>query len=405
MKRESKPDVASGDPSLPEQILAVAAQPPQLRSICHVLSGDCWAGAEVQAATLVSALCRNGNLQLSAIVLNEGRLASELRQAGAIVKVIPESQNSFPQILHKAVPFVRQQHVQVLHSHRYKENLLSHFLALCCRVPVIVRTKHGMPEPFKGWSSLRQSFYQQFDRWTGRFAADAIIGVSAAMEQQLRLEYGSRKVVTIRNGLDTANVVSRFSREEAKAHIGCTLAPVIGMVGRLEPVKRVDLFLAMAGIVANVIPDVQFVVAGDGALRQSLLSCTRQPGLQDNVRFLGHREDIHDVLRALDVLVMCSDHEGLPMVLLEALWLGVPVVARAVGGIREIVENGRNGFTVSSSLPEDFAAACLRLLADHTLGEDLCRNAAEDIKREFSMESNAESILGLYRKLYARSRH
>jgi glycosyltransferase involved in cell wall biosynthesis len=341
---------------------------------------------------------------LSAIVLNQGRLASELRQAGAIVKVIPESQNSFPQILREAVPFVRQQQVQVLHSHRYKENLLSHFLALRCRVPVIVRTQHGMPEPFKGWSSLRQFFNQQLNRWTGRLAADAIVGVSAEMESQLCLDYGSRKVVTIRNGIDTANVVSRFSREQAKAHLGCTLAPLIGIVGRLEPVKRVDLFLAMAGIVADQIPDVQFVVAGDGALRQSLLSCARQAGLQDNVRFLGHREDIHDVLRALDILVMCSDHEGMPMVLLEALWLGVPVVARAVGGIREVVKNGRTGFTVSSSHPEDLAVACLRLLGDRRLGEALCRCAAEDIRREFSMERNAESILGLYRKLYTGSR-
>ena len=405
MTRESKPDIPSGDPILPEQVPAVAAQSPQLHSICHVLSGDCWAGAEVQAATLVRALCRDGNLRLSAIVLNEGRLASELRQAGAIVKVIPESQNSFPQILREAVPFVRQQQVQVLHSHRYKENLLSHFLALRCRVPVIVRTKHGMPEPFKGWSSLRQFFNQQLDCWAGRFDADAIIGVSAEMEPQLRLEYGSRKVVTIRNGIDTGNVVSRFSREEAKVHIGCTLAPVIGIVGRLEPVKRVDLFLAMAKIVTGVVPGAQFVVAGDGALRQSLLSSTRQSGLEGNVHFLGHREDIHDVLRALDVLVMCSDHEGLPMVLLEALWLGVPVVGRAVGGIREVLENGRNGFTVPSAVPEDFAVACLRLLGDRGLGESLCRSAAQDIQREFSMERNAESILGLYRKIYARSRH
>ena len=393
MTRESNPDMLTGDPRLPGQVPAVAAQPPRLHSICHVLSGDCWAGAEVQAATLVRALCRDGNLRLSAIVLNEGRLASELRQAGAIVKVIPESQNSFLQILHKAVPFVRRQQVQVLHSHRYKENLLSHLLALRCRVPVIVRTKHGMPEPFKGWSSLRQFFNQQLDRWTGRFAADAIIGVSHEMEAQLRLEYGFRKVFTIRNGIDAVNVVSRFSREQAKAHIGCTLAPVIGIVGRLEPVKRVDLFLAMAKIVNGAVPGVQFVVAGDGALRQSLLSSARQSGFEDHVRFLGHREDIHDVLRALDVLVMCSDHEGLPMVLLEALWLGVPVVARAVGGIREIVENGRNGLTVSSSDPGDLARACLRLLCDHRSGESLCRGAAEDIQREFSMERNAESIL------------
>jgi glycosyltransferase involved in cell wall biosynthesis len=400
MTSEAQPEVSHGDGRPAECIAAVVQQPSQLHSICHVISGDRWAGAEVQAATLIRALCRNADLLVSAIVLNEGRLASELREAGALVKVIPESRIRFAQILREAVPFVRQQEVQLLHSHRYKENLLSHLLALRCPVPVTVRTQHGMPEPFQGWKSLRQLFSQQLDRWSGRFAADAIIGVSAEMEAQLRMHYGSRKVVTIRNGIDTTQVCSRLTREEAKRNLGCTAAPVIGIVGRLEPVKRLDIFLEMAKIVTGVIPGAQFVVAGDGALRQSLLSWVRQNGLEDNVLFLGHRDDIHDVLRALDVLVMCSDHEGLPMVLLEALWLGVPVVGRAVGGIREVLENGRNGLMVPSAVPKDFAVACLRLLGNRGLGESLCRFAAQDIEREFSMERNAEAILRLYRELY-----
>jgi glycosyltransferase involved in cell wall biosynthesis len=372
---------------------------PRPLSVCHVVSGDCWAGAEVQAATLVRALCHGGNLQVSAIVLNEGRLASELRQAGAIVKVIPESHHSFPRILAEAVPFVLQQRVRILHSHRYKENLLALLLALRCRVPVTVQTKHGMPEPFTGLKSLRQLLTQQVDRWSGRLAADAIIAVSGEMMPPLRRAYGARKVVTVRNAIDTANVVSRFSREEAKANLGCTAAPVIGIVGRLEPVKRVDLFLQMAGIVASQIPGAQFVVAGDGSLRQSLTDSARRAKLEANVRFLGHREDIHDVLRALDVLVMCSDHEGLPMVLLEAMWLGVPVVGRAVGGIREVLDDGRNGLTVASANPEDFAAACLRLLGDRLLAERLCRSAAQAIHQEFTVERNAGAILRLYNDL------
>ena len=374
----------------------------QALSICHVISGDCWAGAEVQAATLIRSLCLRGDLRVSAIVLNEGRLASELRQAGAIVKVIPEGQNSFLQILSVAEPFVRQQHVQVLHSHRYKENLLSLLLALRCRVPVKIQTKHGMSEPFTGWKSLRQVFTHQFDRWTGRLAVDAVIAVSSEMARELCRAYGAQRVVIIRNAIDTKSVVSRFSREEAKAHIGCAHSPVIGIVGRLEPVKRVDLFLRMAKSLKDQLPGAQFVVAGDGSLRQSLICLARKNGMEGNVHFLGHREDIHDVLRALDVLVMCSDHEGLPMVLLEAMWLGVPVVGRAVSGIQEVLEDGRNGLSVPSENPGDFAAACLRLLGDHSLGEALSRSAVQVIRQKFSVERNSGAILHLYRELCER---
>jgi glycosyltransferase involved in cell wall biosynthesis len=376
--------------------------PSQALSVCHVISGDCWAGAEVQAATLIRALCSSRQLRVSAIVLNEGRLAHELRQAGAVVKVIPEARNSFPRIFAQALLFVRQQRVQILHSHRYKENLLSHLLALRCRIPVRVQTKHGMPERFTGWNSLRQAVNQQLDQWSGRWAADAVIAVSAEMTPALSRAYGSRKVVAIRNGIDTANVASRLSREEAKALIGCASAPVIGMAGRLEPVKRVDLFLGMAKIVAEQVPDAQFIVAGDGSLRHSLIALARQSGLAGNVRFLGHREDIHDVLRALDVLVMCSDHEGLPMVLLEAMWLGVPVIGRSVGGIGEVLDNDRNGLSVSSANPADLAAACLRLLGDRSLAESMCRSATQTIQREFSVERNACAVLQLYRDLCER---
>ena len=378
----------------------VAPSPPKTISVCHVLSGDCWAGAEVQAATLIRELCRADNLNVSAIVLNEGRLAHELRQAGAEVKVIPEAQKSFPRILAEAIAFVREQRVQILHSHRYKENLLSHLLALRCRIPVTVQTKHGMPEPFKGWKSLRQFFQQQIDRWGARIASDAVIAVSAEMAVPLRHTYGSRKVVTIRNGIDTATVVSRFSRAEAKVNIGCHPGPVIGIVGRLEPIKRVDLFLEMAKIVAANLPGAQFVVAGEGSLHQSLIHSARVAGLEGNVLFLGYREDIHDVLRALDVLVMCSDHEGLPMVLLEAMWLGIPVVGRAVGGICEVLDDSRNGLSVSSAAPEVLADACMRLLGDRLLADRLCLNAAQAVQREFSVERNAGSILRLYRSLY-----
>jgi len=220
------------------------------------------------------------------------------------------------------------------------------------------------------------------------------------MAVPLRHTYGSRKVVTIRNGIDTATVVSRFSRAEAKVNIGCHPGPVIGIVGRLEPIKRVDLFLEMAKIVAANLPGAQFVVAGEGSLHQSLIHSARVAGLEGNVLFLGYREDIHDVLRALDVLVMCSDHEGLPMVLLEAMWLGIPVVGRAVGGICEVLDDSRNGLSVSSAAPEVLADACMRLLGDRLLADRLCLNAAQAVQREFSVERNAGSILRLYRSLY-----
>jgi glycosyltransferase involved in cell wall biosynthesis len=368
-------------------------------SVCHIASGDSWAGAEAQVASTVRMLARRSDISLSAIVLNEGRLASEMRQAGVAVKVIPEDRYGFLKIVTEASGFIREQEVNLLHSHRYKENCIAQSLALCCGVGAVVRTQHGMPEPFVGWRGVRHSLTQRFDSWSGRHLAGAIISVSSEMAPLLARRYGEDKVFTIRNGIDTAGIASPLSREEAKCRLGCGQKPLIGIVGRLEPIKRVDLFLEVVHELTLRVPDIEFVVAGDGSLRESLIACACHKGLEARVHFLGYRKDIHDVLRALDVLVMCSDHEGLPMVLLEALWLGVPVVGRAVGGIREVLGENRNGLCVDSSDAEALAAACERLLRDPLLGEDLCRSARQAIEGDFSAEGNAAAVAELYRRL------
>ena len=113
--------------------------------------------------------------------------------------------------------------------------------------------------------------------------------------------------------------------------------------------------------------------------------------------FSGHREDIYDVIRALDIFVFCSDHEGLPMALLETLYLGVPVVARPVGGIAEVIQDGVNGVCVGSSDPNEFASACLSLLRDDSRRTALARAGAALVAEKFTARHTAEQTAALYR--------
>ena len=371
-------------------------------SVCHLVSGDTWAGAEAQVAALLRGLCRLRELRVSVILLNEGRLAEELRCAGAVVKVIPESSLSYVAIVRQAAEFLREQGVQVLHSHRYKENLLAATLGTILRIPTQVRTVHGMREPFRGWSGVRHLLIHGLDHWTGRFAADAVISVSDGMAQRLAAMYGASKVAVIRNGVETNRLHSRYGRAEAHELIGCPPAPVVGIAGRLVPVKRLDLFLKMAASIRRQMPSTEFVIAGEGPERARLMEQARALGIESSVHFLGHREDIHDVLRAMDVLVMCSDHEGLPMTLLEALWLDVPVVGRHVPGIREVLRDGQYGLCIEGEDPEALATACLRLLRNPGLAQSLCKAASRYIAQEFSAENNTAEVAQLYQRLAVR---
>jgi len=374
-------------------------------SVCHIVSGDLWAGAEAQLAALLRALSRNPAFNLSAILLNEGHLAEELRDCGFEVKVIPESKSSFVDIVSEAAKFLRRRHVGILHSHRYKENLLAALLAWRCHIPVVIRTQHGAPEPFGGLKRLKQSVLQAMDRLVARHATDSIISVSAELKHSLARYVSPGKIALIPNGLDTSAVSSRLSVPEAKTRLGIPPEnPVLGYAGRLAPIKRLDILVAAAGEIRSRFPEARFVIAGDGSEKLALRQAVQALGLEDRFLFLGHRDDIYDVLRAFDLFVLTSDHEGLPIVLLEALHLRVPVVARRVGGIPEVVRHGVSGLLVDSPDPRALAEACIKLLRDEDLRSSLGSAGVLRVAALFSADQTAALTAQLYQKQWSVAR-
>lgn len=370
-------------------------------SVCHVASGDRWAGAEVQLATLFRAFAHSDRFRLTVISLNEGRLAEEARRCGIEVKIIPESKKSFLQIFSEAVEYVQDKGICILHSHRYKENLLAALLAWRCRVPFVVRTQHGMPEPFAGLKRCKQGVIQLMDQIVARYATDRVISVSAELTSHLRGYLKPEKVVTIHNGIDVDQVRSKMGHLEAKRCLGIPdHCWAIGTAGRLEPVKRLDIFLASAEHVATRLPNTRFIIAGSGSEESRLRTLAHASGLGDRVLFLGDRQDIYDVLRALDIFLLCSDHEGLPMILLEALALGAAVVARSVGGIHEVIQDGVNGILVQSDEPSTLAQACLNILADQARRQRLAVAGANLVASKFTVERTAKELAKLYCSLW-----
>lgn len=369
-------------------------------AICHIASGDRWAGAEVQLTALLKGLSRIADLRLSAIFLNEGRPAEEARQIGITVCVLDEAGHNFFQIVSAARRFATENNVQIFHSHRYKENLLAALLARRCGVPVHVSSQHGAPEPFKGWRGLKQAAIQALDRQVALRATDRVISVSDELRARLAHDLPAGKLVTIHNGIDEDKVVSRFTTAEAKERLGIPAAcPVVGTAGRLDPIKRLDILLDAAKQIGQAVPNTRFVIAGDGAEVSRLRQQAATLGLEDQVLFLGHRDDIYDVIRAMDIFVLCSDHEGLPMALLETLYLGVPVVARPVGGIAEVIQDGISGLSVPSAEPADLANACVSLLRDDPRRNSLARAGAAVVANRFTCRQTAEQTAALYRSL------
>ena len=172
---------------------------------------------------------------------------------------------------------------------------------------------------------------------------------------------------------------------------------VVGTAGRLDPIKRLDIFLAAAKQIGNALPNTRFVIAGDGTEASRLRDLAARLGLSDRVLFLGHRDDIYDVIRAMDIFVFCSDHEGLPMALLETLYLGV---ARrgAPGGRNCGSDPGRCewslGGVVRTVVPGP-KLACNFSMTTHGVAF-LARAGAQQVAERFTANSAADRLVALY---------
>jgi glycosyltransferase involved in cell wall biosynthesis len=366
--------------------------------VLHIASGDLWAGAEVQLYTLLSRLHEHNDLVVHAALMNEGELARRLRALGIAVTIFDETRLNGLQILKGMRALMQTLRPDVVHTHRIKENILGALANLTATRAASVRTVHGASEhPPRGLRQLHKQIFAWLNRFTGRYLQDRIIAVSKGLQAPLAKEFGANKVIIIENGIDIGAVQAAIVPVDFR-----TQAPHachIGIVGRLQSVKRADIFVAMAALLIQTQPDIdwRFHVIGDGPLYQPLQQQASELGINDRVTFHGHRGDSVACLAGLDALVMCSDHEGMPMTLLEAITVGTPVLAHAVGGMMDALENSERGILVTEHAAPAYASGLLELLA---IPKEIPRTIGEArVPAHLSSEANAVKVLQLYRNI------
>lgn len=357
--------------------------------ILHIVSGDLWAGAEAQALLLITHLAVDPAAHVHVVLLNEGELARCLREAGIAVTVLDESKLSAAAVLWHLWLIARRFKPQVVHTHRIKENILGSISAWLAGVTVCIRTAHGLDEhPPRGLRNWHRQLLRRVDVWCCRFLQQAVVAVSEDLGTRLRQLLPGCPVYVIPNGVDPAALrecVAAATPVQWPAHYRH-----VGIAGRLVPVKRVDLFLRTAAELRDRQPDLwRFHVLGDGPLADQMHSLADQLGLRGQVCFHGQVSPLAPSLQALDVLVLCSDHEGMPMVALEAMALGVPVVGHAVGGLCELLPRE---CLVHDQVPRAYADSI----------ESVARSAARPVTAlpvDYTARQNAARVNRLYQEL------
>jgi len=227
---------------------------------------------------------------------------------------------------------------------------------------------------------------------------DHLIAVSKAIVHKIEDEGRvGAPVSLIYNGVDL---------ERYAAHDSCcmlhvefdipTAAPIVGVVARLEPEKGHPTLLEAWPEVLATVPDAHLLVVGEGSRREALEAQAAELGLHDRVVFTGRRDDVPAVTSALDVAVLPSYREAQGLSILEAMALSRPVVASAVGGIPEMIEDGRTGLLVPPRDAPALAAAITRLLTDHPLADTLGRAGHDLAYDQFCVEQMVRSVETIY---------
>jgi glycosyltransferase involved in cell wall biosynthesis len=328
-------------------------------------------------------------------IIGGGELVPELERLGFRVRIIPAYVNGRffryrPFQLFRLARVLRHGRYDVVHTHLFQADVIGRIAAILAGVPAIVKSLHNMGE-WKKWHHLL------IDRWLSR-VTNRVICCSARLRQsaiqQERLD--PARVTTIYHGVD----VKRFDLavDRAKYLRQLDLDPsrrVVGTVGRPIAEKGHEHLLDAIPQILAAHPDVQFLIVGEGRSRRALMERAAREGLSQ-VRFIGARSDIPELLAVMDVFVFPSVLEGLGIAVLEAMAAGVPVVASDIRPISEMIAHDSTALLVEPKNPAALAAAVNRLLSDDALQRSLRSNARDRVRSEFTEWKMVRSIEAVY---------
>jgi len=362
--------------------------------VLQLIDGLNIGGAEMLLRELSVGLRRHG-FRVTIGYSTPGPLAGDLTSLGFPLTRLPRLMRIDPILFGGMIRLMRKDPPHIVHTHLFKSDFHGRLAAHVAGVPIVVSTLHSIDR----WA--QKPLLGKMYGWTARFA-DRLIAVSEDVKNfhMAHTAVEESKFTIIENSVDFQRFAGQESAGQAlrREFRFNDSTPVFGIVGRLTPSKDHETFLRAAKLILQSVPGARFLVVGDGPLRKDLEARAVEFGLQHALIFTGLRKDIPAILASLDVLVLTSLWEGLPVSMLEGMASAKPVVATRVGSIPDAVTED-TAFLASPSDPAAIAQACIKLAEDPDLRLRMGRAGLKHVAAHYGMDGMVDRTTALYADL------
>jgi glycosyltransferase involved in cell wall biosynthesis len=325
-----------------------------------------------------------------------GPIGEEIRRTGTEMTVLglnPGIRRPFD--VNGIRGYLRAVKPDIVHTFLLTASLYGRLAAIMEHVPIVIGTEVNIYE-------RKRPHHKLAERWLMRGTDRVVVSAESVRDFYIRQVHASpAKVDVIYNAVDFSQAQATKGRASLRAECGLDQGlRVAGVIARLTEQKG-HRFLLEALATNSSLADVHLLVVGDGPLRASLEQDARDRGIDRRVHFLGARRDLGDVLAAVDLFVLPSLWEGLPLSLVLAMGAGVPVVSTTVAGIPEVVEHGRTGWLVAPGDAAALGTAMARVLADPAASARMAADARAAVLPRFNVDGYVAAVVALYDRLLA----
>jgi glycosyltransferase involved in cell wall biosynthesis len=287
---------------------------------------------------------------------------------------------------------------QIVHTFLFDANFYGALAAKLANTPVIITSRRDMDV----WKTKR---HIALERIANKFAQKIVTNSATVKEFIIHQEKLDKdRIVTIYNGIGADRYKNQYDKESLKNRFNMAKKNrVISLIGTLSHKKGQLVFLSAARNILTRFKGIEFLIVGEGPLKEELKNKAKELGIESSVRFLGLQQDIPAILSLTDIFVLPSLYESLPNAILEAMAAGLAVVATDVGGVAEAVEDKQSGFLVEPKNSQAIADAIIKLLENEELRQAMGQRGREIVKKKFGLEKMISDYDNLYTSLLSQS--